>query len=284
MLINCKECGKEVSDTAKACPHCGAKVKKEKVNKDNINREPTQRYNPFEKIVETAMSSTKGKWIYLGTVIASCAIAVCFLIMTCLSFFAPRVFLEDGYFSDAYEMLLDNMGAGSSFKFTAASNSYIIRSNCSTGAGDDVTICIESISYADLNVRYTFRADGTVKASVIGSGIYGYYTIEGYDRILDSYSSSISAQTTFKYLNASLDLAEALFDYLLAFNYKSYKINSIFTEYEKYHDKILGLRISSSIIAAIFLAVSIYGVVLYTQQLKKKQVVESLQDDASDQE
>lgn len=24
-LINCKECGKEISDQAKACPHCGAK-------------------------------------------------------------------------------------------------------------------------------------------------------------------------------------------------------------------------------------------------------------------
>ena len=28
-LINCKECGKEISDTAKSCPNCGAKTKKE---------------------------------------------------------------------------------------------------------------------------------------------------------------------------------------------------------------------------------------------------------------
>lgn len=27
-LINCNECGKETSTTAKACPHCGAKVRK----------------------------------------------------------------------------------------------------------------------------------------------------------------------------------------------------------------------------------------------------------------
>jgi hypothetical protein len=27
-LIKCKECGNEVSDTAKACPHCGANVPK----------------------------------------------------------------------------------------------------------------------------------------------------------------------------------------------------------------------------------------------------------------
>ena len=27
-LINCKECGKEISDMAKACPHCGYPIKK----------------------------------------------------------------------------------------------------------------------------------------------------------------------------------------------------------------------------------------------------------------
>lgn len=27
-LIKCKECGKEISNKAKTCPHCGAKVKK----------------------------------------------------------------------------------------------------------------------------------------------------------------------------------------------------------------------------------------------------------------
>lgn len=29
-LIKCKECGKEISDTAKACPNCGAKIKAKK--------------------------------------------------------------------------------------------------------------------------------------------------------------------------------------------------------------------------------------------------------------
>lgn len=30
-LINCKDCGKEISKKAKTCPHCGAKVKKKKI-------------------------------------------------------------------------------------------------------------------------------------------------------------------------------------------------------------------------------------------------------------
>lgn len=29
-LIKCKECGAEISSTAKVCPHCGAKIKKPK--------------------------------------------------------------------------------------------------------------------------------------------------------------------------------------------------------------------------------------------------------------
>ena len=31
-LIKCKECNKEVSDTAKTCPHCGYKLKSFKLN------------------------------------------------------------------------------------------------------------------------------------------------------------------------------------------------------------------------------------------------------------
>lgn len=36
-LINCPECGKEISDRAKACPHCGAplRIKKQKSEKSN---------------------------------------------------------------------------------------------------------------------------------------------------------------------------------------------------------------------------------------------------------
>lgn len=32
MLINCKECGKEISDQARTSPNCGAKIRKEKQN------------------------------------------------------------------------------------------------------------------------------------------------------------------------------------------------------------------------------------------------------------
>lgn len=35
-LIKCKECGREISDTAKICVHCGAKTEKAKAKSKKI--------------------------------------------------------------------------------------------------------------------------------------------------------------------------------------------------------------------------------------------------------
>ena len=37
-LIKCKECGKEISDTSKKCIHCGAKIKKDKPEKEESKK------------------------------------------------------------------------------------------------------------------------------------------------------------------------------------------------------------------------------------------------------
>ena len=37
-LVNCPECGKEVSDTAKVCVHCGFKIPKIKTEKEKANK------------------------------------------------------------------------------------------------------------------------------------------------------------------------------------------------------------------------------------------------------
>lgn len=71
MLINCKECGKEISDTAKQCPNCGAKVKKEKQRKE--------KKLPIVFRLNMVKTDKKAK-ISLISTIASCALAVCFLI------------------------------------------------------------------------------------------------------------------------------------------------------------------------------------------------------------
>lgn len=43
MLIKCSECGKEVSDKASTCPHCGAPVKKEK-STEEIEKEVAEKF------------------------------------------------------------------------------------------------------------------------------------------------------------------------------------------------------------------------------------------------
>ena len=47
-LINCRECGKEISDQAKVCPNCGCPVKREKA-KLNIN------LNKYRKLAVPAL-------------------------------------------------------------------------------------------------------------------------------------------------------------------------------------------------------------------------------------
>ena len=37
-LIKCKECGKEISDAADSCPHCGFPLKQESNNDENITK------------------------------------------------------------------------------------------------------------------------------------------------------------------------------------------------------------------------------------------------------
>lgn len=33
-IVNCKECGKEISDMAQTCPHCGVVLKKDTFSKE----------------------------------------------------------------------------------------------------------------------------------------------------------------------------------------------------------------------------------------------------------
>lgn len=45
MLIICDECGKEYSDQAKNCPHCGANIAQNKYASNNTRRNYTQENN-----------------------------------------------------------------------------------------------------------------------------------------------------------------------------------------------------------------------------------------------
>ena len=54
-LISCSECGKQVSDKAKACPNCGAPISQSSA--EPATNEPTVVYNPKQ---DTFLTRNRG--------------------------------------------------------------------------------------------------------------------------------------------------------------------------------------------------------------------------------
>lgn len=258
MLINCCECGREVSDTASKCPYCGAKVQKEK-NKRN---------NPFKQFTEKATRSVKGKRIYFGSVIVSFVLALSFIVMTCISFFSPTVFLANGYFRDAEELLAEYDNNA----YVFISGNYYDITKVKIGNNDrNKGIWVYG---KDLTVLFMFYAGGTVEAYTESTDydIHCTYKIEKSGKeVVDIYYPSIyTYETAMAYFNASIKMAETVIDYVLTLNNRAYNFNSVIDEYCDYHNTILGLRISCTLLAAIFVAVSVGGFVLLIKYGKKQ--------------
>ena len=55
MLIRCKECGKEISDKATTCIHCGAPLQKQVDNKQTVHVEETDKEIKVVQLVSTAL-------------------------------------------------------------------------------------------------------------------------------------------------------------------------------------------------------------------------------------
>lgn len=75
-LINCPECGKEISDKAPACPHCGCPVviAPPEPTEDDIRKQTIERLNAQEQTSKAKRKRTT--LLIIGIVIAVCAIAV----------------------------------------------------------------------------------------------------------------------------------------------------------------------------------------------------------------
>lgn len=84
-LINCPECGKEISDRAKSCPNCGCPVQKIIPNEPTYNNQPIENnYNfvpnmtygyPYNQ--ENIKSQKKKRHIVLISLLAIIALIVC---------------------------------------------------------------------------------------------------------------------------------------------------------------------------------------------------------------
>ena len=58
-MIHCKECGAEVSKSAKVCPKCGKRLKKDNVDTE---KEACKTHNKIGKIVRNAIKQAGRKY------------------------------------------------------------------------------------------------------------------------------------------------------------------------------------------------------------------------------
>lgn len=63
MIIQCKECGKDISDQAATCPHCGC---------------PSERQEEFQELQETNAKSNRIGCAIVGIIIAIIGFALMF--------------------------------------------------------------------------------------------------------------------------------------------------------------------------------------------------------------
>ena len=276
MIINCKECGREISDTAKVCPHCGAKVKKEKAKLDSVNKLGSILSNLSNKVKD----SKNGKIIYLGSLISSCAVALCFFILTIISFAAPYAFLHSEPCTDGYA-LIDELAIKNQNRYDVnirGDNYSILRYKL----GNKIVI---SVGYGSSGaaVQYHFAKDGSINAYAFFNGYECDYefkdTYFSFVEAFYNYKLTSLSGTNRKLADTAIELSEAVFDYVLAINGKSYDFYDILKDYNSYRNSIQGIRISSTFLMSVFTIVSVCGVAFYVQFIRKKEQAVGLQED-----
>lgn len=269
MLVNCKECGREISDTAKMCPFCGAKVKKAKTKVDRGNNQGSILSNWFKRVKD----SKNGKVIYLGSLISSCVVAVCFLIITILSFAVPYAFLHSKLCADGYA-LIDKLAIKNQNRYdiNIRGDRYIIsRGNI----GDRIVITISSNVLGNSGqVQYHFAKDGNIKANAFLNGYECVYEFENtyfvFTEAYYNYKPTSLSSAEMRLADSSIDLAEAVFNYVLALNNKDYDFYDILYDYAEFHSSLNATKVSSIVLMSIFSIASISGLVLYILFIRKK--------------
>lgn len=273
MLINCKECGREISDTAKQCPHCGAKVKKEK------QKTQSKFTSSISRFVELVKSRKKGKLIYLSTLISCCAIAVCFFIIMMTAYCAPKAFLHSKAYKSFYSA--DTCGAYTyeDYRFN------IFRS----AMGDSESVIANvNTSSNDFQVNYQFDSDGIVKVIFMGNGIGGHIECEyevkdlklQYIAAYKNYRPTTLSTLELNLAQTSIELVHVVYDIVLTS--KGYNFNDVLTEYGQYRDSLNGIRISSIVLMSVFTVISVLGTVFYIITFVKKKGKDDLREEMKD--
>ena len=270
MLINCKECGKEVSDTAKKCPHCGAKVKKEK-SKNNVNQ--------------------KVKLGYIISVITSCVIAVCFFVTMILAAETPNVFFH----SKAYDYLSNKHSkqtyAGYTFDtdFTRSEIGVHIHTDVKDSSNGVVFSVNHSFTCSVHNDEIFVSYDVSDKGNKIWYNIWylrnnsGWYlsgtnSSQGYG----GYKEYTVTDDDIRTAKAGIDLVETTFDVtLLPY---SLDFDDVVKDFQKFAVSVKAIWTSSIALMSIFTVLAIaetVGYVLFRKIKNKKTTLNIQSEDES---
>lgn len=281
MLINCKECGREISDTAKHCPHCGAKLKREKQKKE--------KKLPFVFCLNKVKTDKKAK-ISLISAIASCAIVVCFLIMTIIAYVSPWSFLPNRVRESC--SLANNM----EWQYKVKDTTYRFRVGKSFAAVDnaDIRVTVYNMdseqdilgNYQSLGmVSYYFHKNGNIKIGfhgfIAGRNLDFIYNVNKNEMIptdetaFESFgahniSYDEASLLEIEYAEAMIDLVKSALNLRLFEITRQYSFDDILSDYFNYRDSLHAIRISSVVLMSIFTAVSACGIVLCIKCLAKK--------------
>ena len=147
-LIHCPECGKEISDTAKRCIHCGASIKKTK--------------RPFLLwLNDDILSNSKGEKRYVILRYICLGLALCLIILLILTFAVPKTFQPGKHeynramkCLETYELLFED--------FSISRDSH--QADGTGRIADQIDIILEN----DTHIRYTFFCDGDLKIGYLG--------------------------------------------------------------------------------------------------------------------
>ncbi len=265
MLINCKECGREISDTVKHCPHCGAKVRK-------ALKEKISQTNALKRFAECITNNLMLKLICVASLIGSCAIAILFLILTIISFASPYTFLNSEPCKDANNLIWD-------LTYRNNTSNYKIKLKDSTfylSPGNGVTITTYTFG-GEGQAQYHFKKDGTVKLYLFFNQVECDYDVTKTEvkfiKASYNYSPYQLTATDKKLANTAIELSKAVIDYALRINGKSYSFYEILSDYEDFHSSINGIKISSIVLMSVFAFTTIGITVLFALGNRKNKVI-----------
>ena len=240
-LIHCPECGKEISDTAKRCIHCGASIKKAK--------------QPFLLwLNNNILSNSKRKKRYAILHYICLGLALCFIVLLILTFATPKIFQPGKHeYSRAmkcletYDLLFEDFS--------------IWRDSPQTDGTGRTADVINIILKNDTHIEYTFFCDGDLKIAYRGDGECFLRYKDALKPITDG-----AEQIVFE-VQDCLEISDSIITVFL--EQESLSFSNILDDFYRFGSTIKTIRIVSIVVGILFFFAFILLTVIRRIALKR---------------